>query len=79
MIILYELIDFIEVVQIKMFALYAEVPFDRFSRKLRFVCVCPGDFVIMAQCWIIELTLGFRKFLILCQNLLELVSKLIEF
>ena len=79
MIILYELILFIEVIQIKMSALYAEVPFDRFCKELRFVCVCLGDCVIMAQCWIIALTpFGSRKFLILRQDSLGSVSKLIE-
>ena len=34
MIILYELIDVIEVIRIKMFALYSEVPFDRFGKEL---------------------------------------------
>ena len=58
MIILYELIDFIEV---KMLAVCAEVPFGRFCNELRFVCVYPGDFVIMAQCWIITLTLWLEK------------------
>ena len=63
MIILYELVDFIEVIRIKMFAFYAEVPlstavpFDRFSKELCFVSVCLGDFVVAAQCWIIALTL----------------------
>ena len=32
MIIFYELVDFIEAIRIKMFALYAEVPFERFGR-----------------------------------------------
>ena len=53
MIILYELAEFIKVIQIKMFSLYTEVPFDRFG----FVGVCLGDFVVVAQCWIIALTL----------------------
>ena len=57
MIILYELIDFIKVIRIKMFALNAEVSFDRFGKELRFVGVCLGDLVIVAQCWIIALTL----------------------
>ena len=43
-----------------MFALYAEVSFDRFGKELRFVCV--GD-IIMAQCWIISLTLWLEKVL----------------
>ena len=42
MIILYELVDFIEVIRIKMFALYGKVSFDRFSKELRFVGVCRG-------------------------------------
>ena len=50
MIILYELVDFIKVIRIKMFALYAEVSFDRFGKELRFVGVCLGDFVVVAQC-----------------------------
>ena len=50
MTILYELVDFIEVIRIKMFALYAEVPFDRFGKELRYVGVCLGDFAVMVQC-----------------------------
>ena len=50
MIILNELVDFIKVIRIKMFALYAEVPFNRFGKELRFVSVCLGDFVVVAQC-----------------------------
>ena len=57
MIILYELIDFIKVIRIKMFALNAEVSFDQFGKELRFVGVCLVDFVVMAQCWIVALTL----------------------
>ena len=38
-VILDEFVDLIEVVRIKMFALYAKVPFDRFSKELRFVPV----------------------------------------
>ena len=58
MIILYELIDFIKVIRIKVFALYAKVSFDRFGRELRFVGVCLGDFAVVAQCWIVALTFG---------------------
>ena len=36
MIILNELVDFIKLIRIRMFALYAEVPFDRFSRVALF-------------------------------------------
>ena len=61
MIILYEFVDFIKVIQIKLFALYAEVPFDRFGKVLRFVDVCLGDFVVVAQCWIVTLTLWLEK------------------
>ena len=78
MIILYELVEFIKVIRIKVFALYAEVPFDRFCKELRFVGVCLGDFVVVAQCWIIALTLWLEKFLILRQYLLGSFSKLIE-
>ena len=63
MIILYKLAGFIEVIRIKMFALYAEVPFNRFGKELRFVGVCLGDFVVVAQCWIIALTLWLEKVL----------------
>ena len=61
MIILYEFVDFIEVIRLEMFALYAEVPFDRFGKELCFVCICRGDFVIVVQCWIIALTLWLEK------------------
>ena len=61
MITLFELIDFIIVVRIKMFARYAEVSFDRFSKELHFVGVCLGDFVVVAQCWIVALTLRLEE------------------
>ena len=61
MIILYELVDVIEVTRIKMFTLYAEVPFERFGKELRFVSVCTGDFVVLVQCWIIALTLWLEE------------------
>ena len=35
MIIIYELVDLIKVIRIKMFALNAEVTFDRFGKELR--------------------------------------------
>ena len=63
MIILCEFVHFIKVIQIKMFALYAEVPFDRFGKELRIVHVCLGDFVVVVQCWIIVLTLWLEKVL----------------
>ena len=61
MIILYELIDFIKVIRIKMCALNTEVSFDRFSKELHFVGVYLGDFVVVAQCWIVALTLGLEE------------------
>ena len=63
MIILYELVDIIKVIRVKMFALFAEVSFDRFGKKLRFIGVCLGDFVVMAQCWIVALTLRLEEVL----------------
>ena len=61
MIILYELVDFIKVTLIKMFTLYAEVSFDRFEKPLRFIGVCLGDFVVVAQCWVVTLTLCLEE------------------
>ena len=61
MIILYELIDLIKMIRIKMFALNPEVSFDRFGKELRFIGVCLGDFVVVAQCWIVALTLGLEE------------------
>ena len=46
-----------------MFALYAEVSFNRFGKELRFIGVCLGDFVVMAQCWIVALTLWLEEIL----------------
>ena len=63
MIILYEFVDFIKVIRIKMSALYSQVPFDRFGKELRFVSVCLGDFGSVAQCWIIALTLRLEEVL----------------
>ena len=61
MVILYEFVDLIKVIRIKMDALDAEVPFDRFSKELRFVCVGLGDFVSVLQGWIVTLTLWLKK------------------
>ena len=61
MIILYEFIDFMDVIRIKMVAFDTEVPFDRFSKELRFVGVGLGDFVCMVQSWIIALTLRSKE------------------
>ena len=49
MVILNEFIDLMEVIRIKMIAFYAEMPFDRFSKELRFVGVGLGDFVCVVQ------------------------------
>ena len=78
-VILDEFVYFIEVVRIKMVALDAKVPFDRFSKELRFVGVGLGDFVsAVLQSSIIALTLRLKKVLILRQDSLESVSKLME-
>ena len=78
-VILNEFVDLIEVVRIKMVTLYAKVPFDRFSKELRFVGVGLGDFVSVLQSRIIALTLRLKKvFLISRQDSLESVSKLME-
>ena len=60
-IILYEFVDLIEVVRIKMDALDAKVPFDRFGKELRFVSVGLGDFASVLQNWIVALTLWLKK------------------
>ena len=63
MIILYELVDFIKVIRIKMCTLYAEVSSDRSGKELRFIGVCLGDLVFVAQCWIVALTLRHEEVL----------------
>ena len=60
-IILYEFVDLIEVIRIKMDALDAKVPFDRFDKELRFVSVGLGNFASMLQSWIVALTLCLKK------------------
>ena len=71
MIILDDFVDRMEVIRIKMVAFYAEVPFDRFSKELRFVGVGLGDFVCMAQCWIkIALTLRLKEVLYFAPRLI---------
>ena len=57
MIILDEFVDVIKVIRIKVVALYAKMPLDRFGKELCFVSVSLGDFVRMVQSWIIALTL----------------------
>ena len=63
-IILYELVDFIEVIRIKVFPLHAKVSplhakvsFDRFGKELHYVSVCLGDLVVVAHYWVVALTL----------------------
>ena len=63
MIMLDEFIDLIKVILIKMVAFYAEIPFDRLGKELRFVGVGLGDFVCVAQSWILALTLGLKEVL----------------
>ena len=60
-VILDEFVDLIEVVRIKMVAPDAKVPFDRFSKELRFVSIGLGNFVSMLQSRIIVLTLRLKK------------------
>ena len=78
MIILHELADFIKVIRIKMFALNAEVSFDRFGKELRFIGVCLSDFVVVAQCWIVTVTLGLEEVFDFVPRLAWSLSKLIE-
>ena len=56
-IILYKMVDAIEVFGIKMITLYATVSFDRFGKELCFICISLGNFHIEMQCKIITLTL----------------------
>ena len=63
MIILDEFIDLTKVILIKMVAFYAEMPFNRFGKELRFVGVGLGYFVGVAQSWIIALTLWLKEVL----------------
>ena len=52
-----------KVIQIKVIAFYAEVPFDRFGKELRFVSVGLGDFISVVPSWIIALTLWLKEVL----------------
>ena len=62
----------------KMFVLNAEVSFDRFGKELRFIGICLGDFVVMAQCWIVMLTLGLEEVFDFAPDPLGSLSKLKE-
>ena len=78
MIILDEFIDFIKVIRIKMIAFYAEMSLDRFGKELRLISVGLGDFVRVVQSWVVALTLRLKEVLNLRQDLLGLLSKLME-
>ena len=60
-VILDEFVDLIEVVRIKMVALYAKMPFDRFGKEVRFVGIGLGDLVSVLQSRIVALTLRLKK------------------
>ena len=79
MIIIHKLVDLIEVIRIRVVALYAEVSFNRFGKELplsAFVLAILSS--IIRQCWIVVLTLWLEKVLILHQDLHSSVSKLVE-
>ena len=73
MIILDELVNFIKMIRIKMIAFYAEMSLDRFGKELRFVSVRLGDFVRVAQSWIIALTLRLKEVLDFASRLIGVV------
>ena len=73
----YKLVDLIEVVRIKIVTL-AEVSFCRFGKELRFIRVSLGGFRAKSQSRIIALALGLKKFFILRQDSIWLVSKLMS-
>ena len=74
-IIFYKLVDLIEVVPIKIVTLDAEVSFDRFGKELRLISVSLGSFRVKSQSrW----PFALRKFLILRQDLVWLVSKIMS-
>ena len=60
-IILYKLVDLIEMFRIEVITLNAKVSFDRFGKELRLICVSLSGFRIETQCRIIALTLSFEK------------------
>ena len=62
-IILNKFVDVMEVIRIKMVVFYAEVSLNRFSKELRFVSISLGDFLCMAQSWIVALTLWLNEVL----------------
>ena len=75
MIILYKLVDLTEMCRIKIITLDAEVSFNRFSKQLRLICVSLGGFRIIIM---LDNPFGLRKFLILRQDSVWLVSELMS-
>ena len=73
MIILYEFVDFIKVIRIKMIAFYAEMSLDRFSKELRFISVSLGDCVRVVQSWIVALTFRLKEVLNFAPRLVGVV------
>ena len=63
MIILNEFIDLMKVIRIKIVAFNAEMSLHRFGKELHFVSVSLGDFVHVAQSWIMALTLWLKEVL----------------
>ena len=63
MTILNEFIDIMKLIRIKIVAFDAEMSLNRFGKEFRFIGVSPGDFVRLAQSWIIALTLWLNEVL----------------
>ena len=60
-IILYKLVDLIQVVQIKIVTLDAELFFDRFGKELRRISISLSGFRVESQIRIISLALWFEE------------------
>ena len=72
---IYKLVDLIGVVWIEVVTLNAEVSFDTFGKDFRLISVNLGGFRIESQ---VRITFRLRKFLILRQDSVWLVSKLMS-
>ena len=59
--IFYKLVDLIEVIQIEIVTLNAEVSFDRSGKELRVISLSLGGFGIVKQSRIITLTLWLEQ------------------
>ena len=59
--IIYNLVDLIEVVRIKIVTVDAKVSFDRFGKELRLISVSLGGFRVKSQSGIIALVLWFEE------------------